>query len=167
MRDSGKPTPSTSSRTAFMKLRIIQERLAHAHKNNVDALALHIHLAVIEHGDDLAHDLSGAQVAFYAQQRREAELAIHGAAYLAGNADRCAMPLGVAGFSAVAGFAVIAFGHPDGLHGFSIGHRDQVTDGSVSGLKLFSIARVADVQTFLLAAPRETAWAKLRRIPAR
>ena len=167
MRDSGKPTPSTSSRTAFMKLRIVQKRFAHAHKNDVDALALHIHLAVIQHGDDLAHDFSGAQVAFYAQQRGEAELAIHGAAYLAGNADGRAMPFRVAGFSAVAGLAVIAFGHPDGLNGFSVGHGDEVADGSVSGLKAFLNARMLECRDLLVAAPRETAWATWRRSRAR
>ena len=93
MRDSGKAYAFHQQPHGLHELRIIQKRLAHPHKNNVDALPFQVHLAVIEHGNDLAHDLSGAQVAFDTQQRSEAELAIHSAAYLAGDADRCPMPV--------------------------------------------------------------------------
>src|ERR1700736_393106 len=130
-------------------MRIVQKGFAHPHKDDVDTLSLHVHLAVVQHCDDLADDFSGAQVTFDAQQRGEAELAVHGATYLAGNADGGAMPFRVAGFSAVAGLAVVAFGHPDGFNGFSVSHGNEIADGSVSGLKAFFKARMTNVETFL------------------
>ncbi len=107
-------------------------------------------LLIIQHGANLADDLSGGQIAFQTQQRGETKLAIHGAARLAGNTNRAAIP-GAAGvlcltasFTAIAGFAVITFGHPNGFHGLTVAEFHQVTHGAVARGKLLGDHRQTD-----------------------
>ena len=95
MRDSGMPMPSTSRRTRCHEGVVVQEGLAHAHEDEVDAVwlpMLRLRVAV-EDGGDLAGDLARGEVAADAELRGEAELAVDGAADLAGDADgRPAIP---------------------------------------------------------------------------
>src|SRR6185437_6050450 len=76
---------------------------------------------------------SGGKVADNAQLGGEAELAIDGAADLAGDAEG-GVEIAV-GLAAVAELAEIAFGHPDGFDGLAVACVNEVTFGSVDGLK--------------------------------
>src|SRR6185437_9764463 len=66
---------------------IVEEGFAHAHKDQVDAVAAYLHVVALEHRDHLPGDFSGGKVADNAQLGGEAELAIDGAADLAGDAE--------------------------------------------------------------------------------
>ena len=85
----------------------------------------------VEDGDDLAGDFASGEIALQAELGGEAELAVDGAADLAGDADGGALAFGVGSFFFVrvvfAGFAVVAFGHPDGFDGL------RFNDGCVVG----------------------------------
>ena len=70
-----------------MKLVVVEERLAHAHENQVDAVAANFDFLAVEDGNDLAGDFSGGEIALEAEFGGEAELAVDGAADLAGDAD--------------------------------------------------------------------------------
>jgi len=67
---------------------VIQERFAHPHKNQIDAILRRRDLLVFQHGTNLADNLARRQIALRTQQCRQARLAIHGATHLAGNANR-------------------------------------------------------------------------------
>ena len=117
---------------------VVQERLAHAHEHQVDALAAHFDAVALEYGDHLAGDLARGQVALETELGGQAELAVDGAAHLAGDADRRAGP-GCSAFAwgAVTGFAAIALRHPDGLDCLRClaGCLDEVALGAVDGLE--------------------------------
>ena len=87
----------------------------------------------------LAYNLSGAKIPFYAEQSGQAELAVDRAPYLAGNTDCGSIPAPPRGFglqtgvATIPGFSSIAFRHPHGFHGLSVGTRHQVAYGSVAG----------------------------------
>ena len=73
---------------------VVEEGLAHAHEDEVDACrggvaaaAAEVDAVAVEDGGDLAGDLAGGEVAADAELRGEAELAVDGAADLAGDAD--------------------------------------------------------------------------------
>ena len=66
---------------------VVEERLAHAHEDEVDAVACRSNVVALEDGDDLAGDFSGGEVADDSEFGGEAELAVDGAADLAGDAD--------------------------------------------------------------------------------
>src|SRR5258705_990558 len=107
----------------------------------------------IEDGGDLAGDLACGEVAADAQLGGETELAVDGAANLTGDADggaaigegdgilfRCDgiifpffLLFFLGGLRAVAAFASVAVGHPDGLDGLAVGHADEVALGAVDG----------------------------------
>src|SRR6202020_1393229 len=117
---------------------VVEERLAHAHEDEVDARrggmaagAAELDVVAVEDGCALAGDLAGGEVAADAEFGGEAELAVDGAAYLAGDAEGgAAVGEGCGwvgargqgffflflfgGLGAVASFAAIAVGHPDG-----------------------------------------------------
>ena len=111
---------------------VVEEGLAHAHEDQVDAIFADLNDVAIQHGGDLAGDLAGGEVAAHAQLGGEAELAVDRAADLAGDADGGAfvacrdVRLGV--------FRAVAIGHPDGLDGLAIGQADEVAFGAVDGL---------------------------------
>ena len=92
---------------------------------------------IAQHRADLSHDLSGGEVPLHTQKGRETEPAIHGTAYLAGDADRCPTPIPqarigfVTGVTAVAGFPAISLRHPDRLDRLPIGTSNEVTDCAV------------------------------------
>src|SRR6185312_1473380 len=67
---------------------VVQKRFTHTHEDEVDAVLAHFDAMSIEHCGDLPGDLPGSQVAANPQLGRQAELAVDGAADLAGNADR-------------------------------------------------------------------------------
>ena len=50
----------------------------------------------------------------------------------------------ITGIGAVAGFAAVAFGHPDSLDGLAVGKGEQIADGSVGGRELFFNYGLAD-----------------------
>src|SRR5271154_527134 len=98
----------------------------------------------IEDSGDLAGDLAWSEVAADAELSGEAELAVDGAADLAGDADgrapvreggrvACALfgLLFFGGLGAVASLTAIAVGHPDGLNRLTVGHADEVALGAV------------------------------------
>lgn len=97
---------------------VIEERLAHAHEDEVDSVAADLDVVTLEDGDDLSGDFSGGEVADDPEFGSEAELAVDGAADLAGNADSGVVMRG--GIGSVAGFAVVAFGHPDRFDGLAV-----------------------------------------------
>ena len=82
---------------------VVEEGLAHAHEDEVDAVAPDLDLMALEDGDDLSGDFSGGEVADDAELRGEAELAVDRAADLAGDAD---------GGVVVAGFAAVSAASP-------------------------------------------------------
>ncbi len=132
---------------------VVEKGLAHAHEDEVDACrggvaaaAAEVDPVAVEHGGDLSGDLARGEVAADAELGGEAELAVDGAADLAGDADGGAavgegggvagcvfLLLLFGGKGAVAAFAAVAVGHPDGLDGLAVGHADQVALGAVDG----------------------------------
>ena len=66
---------------------VVEEGLAHAHKDEVDAVAPELDLVTAKDSDDLTGDLAGGEVALDAELRGETELAVDGAADLGGDAD--------------------------------------------------------------------------------
>ena len=87
MRWGLRPTSTTSRRTACHEVVVVEERLAHAHEDQVDAVAADFDFVALEDGDDLAGDFACGEVALEAEFGGEAELAVDGAADLAGDAD--------------------------------------------------------------------------------
>jgi len=139
---------------------VVEERLSHPHEDQVDSVAADFDFVTVEDGDDLAGDFAGGEVALEAEFGGETELTVDSAADLAGDADGGALPTGAGrvrrlpclrietggthllnklSFGAVAGFAVVAFGHPDGFDGLDGATRsaafDQITLGSIDGLE--------------------------------
>ena len=151
---------------------VVQERLAHPHEDQVDprrcldaAPAADPHPLAVEHRGHLSGDLASSQVAPHPQPRRQAELAVHRAAHLAGDADggtlvavRCAShktgcPRCLAfghlgcrrrierflfldcGLAAVALLAAVAIGHPHCFDRLAVGHAHQIALGAVNGAR--------------------------------
>jgi len=69
------------------KILVVQERFAHAHENQVDAILGRENVLIFQHGANLPHKLTGGQVALHSEQRGQAELAVDCTAHLAGDAD--------------------------------------------------------------------------------
>src|ERR1700722_8509686 len=67
---------------------IIQEWLAHPHKNQVNAILRRRNLLIFQNCANLGHNLGRRQVALHPPQRRQTELAIDRTAYLTGDANR-------------------------------------------------------------------------------
>jgi len=109
---------------------VVEKGFAHAHENDVDAIAPNLDVVTLEDGDHLAGDFSGGEVANDAQFCGQAELAVDGAADLAGNAYRGIV---VPGIGSVSTFAVVAFGHPDGFDGLAVIGGDEVALGAIDG----------------------------------
>ena len=146
---------------------VVEKRLAHAHEDQVHAVAADADGVAIENRDDLAGDFARREIALQAELGGEAELAVDGAADLRGDADGGAGPvfrsfshpscaLRRKGWgnrsrsrnrnrglfvSTVAGFAAVAFGHPDGFHGCGVAGAalDQIALRSIGGLKGLAI----------------------------
>ena len=135
---------------------VVQKGLAHAHEDEVDARGAVItagtaefDLMAVEDRGDLAGYLASSEVAADAEFGGEAELAVHSTTDLARDADGRATVrkggwirharFGIFGFllfrglGAVAPFAAIAVGHPDGFDGLAVGHADQIAFCSVDG----------------------------------
>ena len=96
----------------------VEERLALAHHDDVQAVDVGFYALVAGYSQDLPYDLACGQAAFEAHQCCQAEFAIYGAADLAGDADGGAF----------------AFGHPDGFYGFAVVEFEQVAAGTVGGV---------------------------------
>ncbi len=67
---------------------VVQERLAHSHKDQVDPVPPNLHLLPLQHRNHLPGNLACRQVPHDSQLRRQAELAVHRAPNLARNANR-------------------------------------------------------------------------------
>ncbi len=102
---------------------------------------------------DLAGDLARGEVALQAEFGGEAELAVDGAADLRGDADGGAGPAFRVLFASVAGFAAVAFGHPDCLHGVSFHictfKFNEIALSAVGGLEGSGDRRAADPPAFV------------------
>src|SRR5579884_1714096 len=145
------------------EVRIIEEGLAHAHEDEVDAVASRPDPLVLQHGRDLPNNFSGRQVAFDAEQRCQAELTIDGAPDLTGNADRGPIPTSsapalITGLAAVACLAVVALRHPHGLDALPIGERDQVSHRPIYRVKSLLDAGQADRESLFLERAPELLW---------
>ncbi len=120
------------------ELVIVQERLAHTHEHQVDAVAADLHALALQYCDHLTGDLPRRQVALNPQLRGQTKLTVHRTAYLARNAYRCPMmfrrPRGRffgSRFGPVASFSVVTLRHPDGLDRVGIVACDQVALSAV------------------------------------
>ena len=87
MRCGLRPTSSDQQADGGHEVVVVEEGLAHAHEDQIDAVAADLDAVAVEDGDDLAGDLAGGEVALQAELGGEAELAVDGAADLAGDAD--------------------------------------------------------------------------------
>ena len=96
-------------------VRQIQKRLALAHHHDIQAPAILPQAVFARHQQHLADDFTGGEAALQAKQRGHAELAIHRAADLAGDADGVAFPLR----------------HQDGFHGPAVVEAQQVAARAV------------------------------------
>ena len=72
----------------FHEIFVVQERLAHAHENQVDAIFGWRYFLIFEHRTNLTRDLTRRQISLYPQQRRQTELAIDSTSHLTGNTNR-------------------------------------------------------------------------------
>src|SRR5260370_36986230 len=118
----------------FHEIVIVEERLPHAHENQVYAILWRRYFLILQDGTNLTHNLTSGQIALDAELRREAELAIHGAPHLAGDADRGPVPIassiplgGISRLAAIPCLSPVAFGHPHGFHALTVGKRDEIT----------------------------------------
>src|SRR5262245_15119687 len=132
------------------ELRVVQERFAHPHEDDIHSLPLEIDATIVQYRADLPHNLPGCQVALHSQERCQTELAVHGATHLAGNADGGPLPFGISGFAPIDGFPAIALGHPHGLYSFTVGHGHEVADGAVRRLKAFLCSWQTDLYALAL-----------------
>ena len=121
---------------------VVEEGLAHAHEDEVDAVAAELDLVTAKDSDDLTGDLAGGEVAFDAELRGETELAVDGAADLRGDADGGALARRSRLFVVV--FSAVAVGHPDGLDGLVATRCDKVALGAVDGAEGLEDGRQAD-----------------------
>ena len=138
---------------------VVQERLAHAHEDQVDAVFADLHAVPVQHGGDLSCDLARGQVAPDAELCRQAELAVDRAAHLRRDADggtsvpclgqctpiplvdafvdllrRGAIGAAVVRVLGIVGvFDAVAVRHPDGFNGLAVSHAHQVALGAVDG----------------------------------
>ncbi len=87
MRDSGMRMAAGQKTDGVHKARVVQKWLAHTHEDQVDPVAADFDVMAVEDGGDLSGYLAGGEVAADAKFGGEAELAVDGAAYLAGDAD--------------------------------------------------------------------------------
>ena len=92
-------------------------------------------MAVVKNCADLAHYFAGGKIALHPKKSSQAELAVNGAADLAGDADSGAVPrsrnLLTARFTSIARFPAVPFGHPHGFDRLTVLETDQVANGSV------------------------------------
>ena len=168
---------------------IVQKRLALPHEDQIDPVATDFDLLVVENQKHLADNFPGAEVALHAQQRGHAELAVHSASGLGGEADggspvgrRCAgqwrrgrrrvgyaaddaAPAAGAGLLGILG--AIAVGHPDGFHRLPVGEADQVTDCAVARDKALVDGGKPSAVAFALPAAHAGTWAASRSGPDR
>jgi hypothetical protein len=147
---------------------VVEEWLAHAHEDEVDAVAAEMDTLALEHGDDLTGNFAGGQVTDDAEFSREAEVAVDGAADLGGDANGGAALRGAgaasvgrfiegqggffrlsfrvrqvsAGFRG--GFGTVAAGHPDGFDGLAVEPGDEVALGAIDGGEGFLDLRQTD-----------------------
>ena len=131
---------------------VVEERLAHAHEDQIHAIAADANGLTIEDRDDLACDFARGEIALQAEFRGEAELAVDGATDLRGDADGGAGPILFAGANFVAGLAVVTLRHPHGFRRFTLWTRafefDQVALGAIGGLEGAGDGRTADLPAF-------------------
>ena len=110
----------------------------------------------VEDGDDLACDSAWSEVARGGQTEfcGEAELAVDGAADLRRDTDGGAGPVFCV-IVGVAGFAAVAFGHPDGFNGGRVAGTtlDKVALGSITGLEGVGDSGAADLPALFGQAP--------------
>ncbi len=139
---------------------VVEEGLAHAHEDEVDAGGVLVaggagepNAVAVEDGGDLTGDLARGEVAANAELGGKAELAVDGAADLAGDADGGAAVAGSgfsvgfffgSGLAAVAALATVAVRHPDGFDGFAVGEAHEVALGAVYGAGGLDDLREAD-----------------------
>ena len=146
---------------------VVQEWFAHTHENKIDAILGRRHLLILEHRTHLTHNLARAEIPLNTKQRRQTELAIHGASHLAGNADRRAagilslnvFPITVrvlrepfrqlSGFASVPRFPSVAFRHPHGLNALSVGEGNQISHRAVLRHEPLLDPRQSDRNAFL------------------
>ena len=123
---------------------VVEEGLAHAHEDEVDAVAAKLDLMAAEDRDDLTGDLAGSEVALDAELCGETELAVDGAADLRGDADggaaarwRVGVVVGVLG--------AVAIGHPDRLNSLVATGADEIALGAIDRAEGLKDGRKADV----------------------
>ena len=117
--ERAKPGGVEQNPRGFHHVGQVQQRLALPHHDDVEAAAILAELVFASHQQHLADDFAGGEAALQAHQRGHAELAIHRAAHLAGDAD------GVA----------LAFGHEHGLDRAAVVEAQQVAAGAVGGFE--------------------------------
>ncbi len=100
---------------AAHELVVVEERFAHAHEDEVDAVFAGLDGVAVEHGGDLAGDLAGGEVALDAELCGEAELAVHCAADLRGDADGRAAEAFLGERAEVGAGAAVAAAIPEAL----------------------------------------------------
>ena len=83
MRCGLRPTSSHQQPHRGHEVVVVQKRLAHAHEDQVHAVAANLDAVPVEHGHHLPGNLARGEVALQAEFRGEAELAIDRAAHLA------------------------------------------------------------------------------------
>src|ERR1700690_4562489 len=103
----------------FHEILVVQEGLAHPHKDQVDAFKGWRNVLIVKNRTHLSHNLPRAKVPFYSQERGQTEFTVHRATHLAGDTYGCAFPGATCRFGLVAGLAAVAclspisFRHPD------------------------------------------------------
>jgi len=152
--DSASDASFTSRRTAAMKLVVVQEGLAHAHEDQVDPVPSHLDCLALQHGDHLASDFARGKISLQSQFCGEAELAVHGAAHLAGDADGGSQ---IAGFPGVPLLGSVTPWHPNGLYCLPVLTGDQVALGTVDGAESLDNPGPFDAPARLCQLPAQAA----------
>ena len=119
---------------------VVEEGLAHAHEDKVDAVGLAPAFATAdgdsvagEHGGDLPGDLARGQVAPNAELRGKAELTVDRAADLTRDANCSALVVATQLQRVI--FRQVAIGHPDRLHRLAVLQPHQITLRAVDGAR--------------------------------
>src|SRR5713226_7346746 len=73
----------------FHEIVIVEERLPHAHENQVYAILWRRYLLILKDGTNLTHDRARSPIALHAELCGVEEVVIHLAPPLAGDADGC------------------------------------------------------------------------------
>ena len=136
---------------------VVEEGLAHAHEDQVDAIAADADLMAVEDGDDLAGNFTASEIALETEFGGETELAIDGTTDLAGDADGRATPFFGIGFSVVTGFSIIPFRHPHGFRRFTFWSKtwklNQITFSSIDGSESLRDDGTSDLPPFFSEPP--------------